>query len=128
MAKEKTSESSAKDVSFEQALAKLEEIVHDLEEGEVGLADAIQRYEEGIKLLKQCHGLLECAERKIELLSGVDASGNAVVQPFDDESSVALQEKGQSRSRRRSAEDSDSTTGRKREAGTSGIDVPGGLF
>ena len=128
MAKEKANESSTKDVSFEQALAKLEEIVHDLEEGEIGLAVAIQRYEEGINLLKQCHSLLDCAERKIELLSGVDVSGNPVVQPFNDESSIALQEKGQPRSRRRSAEDTSGTTGSKRETGASGIDASGSLF
>ena len=45
--------------SFEQALASLEQIVHDLEEGRLGLAESLARYEEGVKLLKQCHGLLE---------------------------------------------------------------------
>ncbi|HJT35662.1 MAG TPA: exodeoxyribonuclease VII small subunit [Pirellulales bacterium] len=86
--------------SFEQALAQLETIVHELEEGEIGLADALDRYELGIKLLKQCYGLLERAERRIELLSGVDAAGNPVTQPFSDES-LSLEEKAQSRGRRR---------------------------
>ena len=44
------------------------------------------------------------AERKIELLSGFDAAGNPVAVPFDDESSAARDEKGEARSRRRSAE------------------------
>lgn len=86
--------------SFEQALAQLETIVHELEEGEIGLADALDRYEQGIKLLKQCYGLLERAERRIEVLSGVDASGNPITQPFSD-ASLSLEEKAQSRSRRR---------------------------
>ncbi|HEX7447742.1 MAG TPA: exodeoxyribonuclease VII small subunit [Pirellulales bacterium] len=86
--------------SFEQALAQLEAIVHELEEGEIGLAEALDRYEQGIKLLKQCYGLLERAERRIELLSGVDAAGNPVTQPFSDSPS-SLEEKAQSRSRRR---------------------------
>jgi exodeoxyribonuclease VII small subunit len=90
--------------SFEVALENLEAIVHQLEEGQIGLADALARYEQGVKLLKQCFGMLEGAERKIELLSGFDAAGNPVAVPFDDESSAARDEKGEARSRRRSAE------------------------
>lgn len=86
--------------SFEQALAQLETIVHELEEGEIGLAEALDRYEQGIRLLKQCYGLLERAERRIELLSGVDAAGNPITQPFSDDS-LSLEEKAQSRGRRR---------------------------
>lgn len=87
--------------SFEQALGQLETIVHQLEEGEIGLAEALGRYERGIQLLKQCYGLLERAERRIEVLSGVDAAGNAITQPLDDESSLALDEKAQKRGSRR---------------------------
>ncbi len=88
--------------SFEQALLRLEQIVHQLEDGEIGLAEALTHYEQGVSLLKQCYGLLECAERRIELLSGVDAEGNPVTEPFDDESSLDLEKKSQPRSRRRS--------------------------
>jgi exodeoxyribonuclease VII small subunit len=88
--------------SFEQALVQLEHIVHQLEDGDVGLAEALSHYEQGVKLLKQCYGLLQRAERRIELLSGVDADGNPVAEPFDDEASLALEEQAQSRSRRRS--------------------------
>ena len=87
--------------SFEQALVQLEQIVHRLEDGEVGLAEALSHYEQGVKLLKQCYGLLERAERRIELLSGVDADGNPVTAPFDDEASLALEEQAQSPGRRR---------------------------
>lgn len=88
--------------SFEQALVQLEHIVHQLEDGDVGLAEALSHYEQGVKLLKQCYGLLQRAERRIELLSGVDADGNPVAEPFDDEASLALEQQAQSRSRRRS--------------------------
>ena len=88
---------------FEEALENLEEIVHELEEGQIGLADALARYELGVKLLKQCFGLLAGAERKIELLSGFDSSGNPITTPFDDESSLARDEKGETRTRRRAA-------------------------
>jgi exodeoxyribonuclease VII small subunit len=69
---------------FEKALQRLEEIVGLLEEGEIGLSEALARYEEGVKLLRQCHDLLERAERRIELLSGVDAEGNPVTRPLED--------------------------------------------
>lgn len=86
--------------SFEQALVQLEQIVRQLEDGEIGLAESLSHYEQGVKLLKQCYGLLERAERRIELVSGVDAEGNPVVDPFDDESTLALEEKSQPRTRR----------------------------
>jgi exodeoxyribonuclease VII small subunit len=89
--------------SFEEALTNLETIVHELEEGQIGLADALTRYEQGVKLLKQCYGMLEGAERKIELLSGFDAAGNPLTQPYDDEASADRDQRGEARSKRRSA-------------------------
>jgi exodeoxyribonuclease VII small subunit len=71
-------------LSFEDALKRLEEIVRLLEEGEIGLNESLERYEEGVKLLRQSYDLLQRAERRIELLSGVDAEGNPVTEPFDD--------------------------------------------
>jgi exodeoxyribonuclease VII small subunit len=87
--------------NFEQALEQLQQIVHQLEEGEIGLAEALDHYEMGIRLLKQCYGLLERAERRIELLSGVDAAGNPITEPFADDPSMSLDEKSQNRGRRR---------------------------
>ena len=69
--------------SFEESLAELESVVHDLEEGELGLADALARYEQGVKHLKRCYELLEQAERKIELLTGVAEDGTPITQPLD---------------------------------------------
>ena len=68
--------------------------------GRVWAGRALAQYEEGVKLLKQCHGLLAFAERRIELLSGVDADGNPVVQPFDDAATFTPEEKTPSRGRR----------------------------
>jgi exodeoxyribonuclease VII small subunit len=90
-------------ISFEDALKRLEEIVHLLEEGDVGLSESLERYEEGVKLLRQSFELLQRAERRIELLSGVDAEGNPVTQPFDDRATFDQVEPGKRRSRRRSA-------------------------
>jgi exodeoxyribonuclease VII small subunit len=86
---------------FEAALERLEAIVGALEEGQIPLADALARYEEGIKLLQQCYGSLAQAERRIELLNCVDPEGRAHSEPFDD-SALSLDEKAQSRARRRS--------------------------
>jgi exodeoxyribonuclease VII small subunit len=104
MAKKKTDgseEVAASDLTFEASLERLEEIVGQLEGGQLGLSDSLARYEEGIKYLKFCFQQLERAERKIELLSGVDAEGRPVVQPFA-ESEMTLEEKQAARSRRRS--------------------------
>jgi exodeoxyribonuclease VII small subunit len=113
---------SSETVSFEEALERLEDIVSALEEGQVPLAESLARYEEGIKLLKQCYQSLSAAERKIEMLNRVDSAGQAQCEPFDD-SALSLEEKAQSRSRRRSrAADSDARTADDE------IDGPGRLF
>lgn len=85
--------------TFEAALAQLEAIANELEDGTLGLADALARYEEAVRLLEHCHGLLKGAERRIELLSGVDAEGNPVTRPFAAEASLPLEEKPPPRAR-----------------------------
>ncbi len=90
MAKKKTQPDPPEGPGFEDALKRLEEIVHLLEEGEIGLNEALARYEEGVRLLRRSYDLLEGAERRIELLSGVDAQGNAISRPFDEATSGDL--------------------------------------
>jgi len=103
MAKTTPPDSASDQLSFEDALERLEEIVHSLEEGDIGLNESLARYEEGVKLLRQSYELLQRAERRIELLSGVDAEGNPITQPFDDTATIDQDEPGKRRSRRRSA-------------------------
>ena len=55
--------------SFEQALERLEEIVTQIEQGEVPLEESIEKYAEGVKLLKTCRTILDSAEKKIQLLA-----------------------------------------------------------
>lgn len=74
--------------SFEQSLAELEQIVRQLEEGQLGLAESLASYELGVKRLKECYELLERAERRIELLERVDADGEPVTRPFDAEATI----------------------------------------
>ncbi len=67
---------------FESALERLEEIVRSLEDGELGLDNALELFEEGVRLSRFCHGKLERAERRVELLLK-DASGNIKAVGFD---------------------------------------------
>ncbi|HEV2969466.1 MAG TPA: exodeoxyribonuclease VII small subunit [Pirellulales bacterium] len=124
------SSSPEQPLSFESALARIETIVHELEEGQTGLAESLNRYEEGVRLLRQCYGLLEKAERRIELLVGADASGNPVTEPFDDTASAEREQQGAPRTRRRSASSAKAAPVEPAEppAGASGVDAPGGLF
>src|SRR5262245_42852353 len=89
--------------SFEESLEELEKIVAELESGKLGLSEALARYELGVKHLQGCQQLLERAERKIELLSGVDAEGNPITQPFDEGDVDSLEAKAASRGQRRTS-------------------------
>ena len=121
MAEKKTSKQEALP-GFEASLTQLEGIVHELEDGRVGLEESLARYEEGVKLLRHCHGLLTKAERRIEILSGVDAEGNPITQPMDEESGT-LEEKAAGRSRRRSAKSArDGATGHSGDAEEADVD------
>jgi exodeoxyribonuclease VII small subunit len=71
------------EIRFEEALANLEQIVHDLEDGQLPLHEALAQYEKGVQLLKGCFYLLERAERRIELLRGIGTDGRAVTEPLD---------------------------------------------
>lgn len=73
---------SAAALSFEQALAALERVVRDLEEGQLDLTEALARYEEGIRYLKHCYQILQQAEQRVELLTAVTADGSSLVEPF----------------------------------------------
>jgi exodeoxyribonuclease VII small subunit len=123
MGKKKSASGETKTVTFEQALGQLEQSVAKLEDGQLGLSEALGQYATGIKNLKQCYRLLEQAERKIELLNSVDQEGRPSTQAFDEEG-MSLQEKQESRSRRRSG------PGRPAVGGSSSpdIDDPPALF
>lgn len=55
-------------VKFEQAMARLEAIVGELEKGDLPLDESLKIFEEGIRLSKNCLKVLEEAERKVEIL------------------------------------------------------------
>lgn len=62
------------DLTFEQAMKRLEEIVRKLETGELSLTDSIERYKEAMHLVQFCRGQLDQAELEIEQLV-VDSQG-----------------------------------------------------
>jgi len=76
-------DSPAEAFTFEQALAELEQVVRALEDGQTGLEDSLARYELGVGLLKRCYGQLCQAEQRILHLTGVDADGQPITQPFE---------------------------------------------
>lgn len=55
-----------KELSFEEAMAELEEVVERLEQGDVPLEKAITMFQEGMALSKQCHEKLEQVEKKMD--------------------------------------------------------------
>ena len=126
---DKERESSTQEQSFEHALAALEQIVRDLEDGRLGLAESLARYEQGIKLLKNCYAQLEQAERRIELLTGIDAAGNAVVAPFDDAATLASDNVESSpRTGRGNSMTNSQSEYASREPARPAMDEPGSLF
>jgi len=82
------------EIKFEDALEKLEKIVGLLEDGSLSLDDALDKYEEGIKLSKLCAKRLEAAKKKVEILMKSE-NGSVELKPFDE--SCAIEEKAKSR-------------------------------
>ena len=54
--------------SFEEQMENLEKIVGELEKGELNLDDSVTKFEEGIKISKECNKILQEAEKKITML------------------------------------------------------------
>ena len=54
--------------SFEEALADLERITKELEEGDLSLEESLKYFDEGVKLAEYCNGKLNDAQKKVEIL------------------------------------------------------------
>lgn len=75
MAEEKTDETGAEEdteVSFEDALSQLEEVVHRMETGESPLESLVENYQSGVRLLKLCRSKIERAEMKVKEVTDQD--------------------------------------------------------
>ena len=55
-------------LNFEENINKLESILSELEKGDLNLDDSVKKFEEGIKISKECNKMLEEAEKKITIL------------------------------------------------------------
>ena len=69
--------------SFEEQIEKLENIVKELEKGDLNLDDSVAKFEEGIKISKECNEILETAEKKISIL--VNQNGDMKEEKFETE-------------------------------------------
>ena len=70
--KEKKTTSKKPSLTFEQALQNLEKIVDQVEQGQIGLEDWIDKYEQGMKLIKHCRDILKQCEKRIETINQND--------------------------------------------------------
>ncbi len=68
---------------FEKSLANLEQLVEQMEAGDLSLEESLKAFESGIKLTRQCQTALDKAEQKVQILLGQD--GEIVAQDFDAE-------------------------------------------
>lgn len=75
--------SDIEEMPFESALSELEQIVQDLESGDIALEDSIKAYERGIALKKHCEKKLSEAQSKIEKIS-ISKDGEVNLTAFED--------------------------------------------
>lgn len=80
---EKKSRTAPAEVSFEEAMKRLEEIVRQMESGDLPLERMVGAYEEGRKLLDLCGAKLNEVEKKIELLEKNGPAGEWTARPSD---------------------------------------------
>lgn len=67
--------------NFEEALRELEQILGEIERGEVGLEESLMKYERGTFLIQHCQGVLNEAEKQIEQI-GKNADGTLKTTPM----------------------------------------------
>ncbi len=70
-------------LSFEEAMAKLEEIIQKMDSAEVKLENAVWLYEEGVKLKKICEEKLQSAKMKIEKIT-LSPAGKPTAEKFEE--------------------------------------------
>ncbi len=68
--------------SFEEQISELEKIINELENGNLNLDDSVVKFEEGMKISKECSKMLENAEKKITILLN-DENGEVKEEDFN---------------------------------------------
>ncbi len=69
-------------LSYEQAYDQLQEIVQQIEQGQVGLEESVARYEDAMKLIAHCRRILKQAEQKVVQLQQT-SQGHVSLEPFE---------------------------------------------
>jgi exodeoxyribonuclease VII small subunit len=80
-------------LTFEKALADLEQIVAKLEKGGISLNESLALFEKGVKMARFLRGELDKAERKVEILLK-DDKGNLKAEDFDAADAAGTGEEG----------------------------------
>lgn len=94
------------EMKFEEALKKLEEIVKALEDGDLPLDEACEKYEEGIRLSRTCAKKLEAAKKKVEILIK-NKDGSFDIEEFDEKKAGEEERPEPSKKRKGKAESGD---------------------
>lgn len=74
-------EEEIRQLTYEQAYDQLQEIVQQIEQGQVGLEESVARYEDAMKLIAHCRRILQQAEQKVLQLQQ-NAQGQPTLEPF----------------------------------------------
>lgn len=69
--------------NFESTLAELNQLVEQMEHGNLSLEDSLKNFERGTILAKQCQEALKNAEQKVQIL--IEKNGTATLTPFTEE-------------------------------------------
>ncbi|WP_031432933.1 exodeoxyribonuclease VII small subunit [Methylomarinum vadi] len=68
---------------FENSMEELEQLVEQMEKGDISLEESLQSFERGIKLTRTCQKALQEAEQKVQIL--LEKDGKQTLEPFNDE-------------------------------------------
>ncbi len=77
-------EKSKQETGFEQALTDLENLVEQLESGELSLDQSLKQFKRGVELTRRCQGILEQAQQTVEQLMVANDESSAVPFESDD--------------------------------------------
>ncbi len=68
---------------FEDSMTELEQIVAQMEQGDISLEESLKAFERGVKLTRTCQKALQEAEQKVQIL--LEKDGQQKLEPFTDE-------------------------------------------
>ncbi len=109
----------AKKINFEKSLIRLEEIIDNLEEGNIDLDNAVKLYDEGTKLANDCMKQMETIERKVYVLK--NGEKEKISKEYDEDESktdleeveeieISVEEDGKPKKKRKTRKKKESTT------------------